>query len=157
MKDNNLNNSKNVDINDIKYKPEGQMTQPVYQLLRNSQNGDFFKLKQLIDEKELDFQGSTLNLALRNLIYSYKPNNPNYFQCFKFLLSKNVDLNYKCLKDNNSTILMKLMKLGEIELIKEFLEDEYIHINAENNIFHTKEEEIEYEITQKEILFTQKD
>ena len=157
MKDNISNNSKNVDNNDIICKPDGQMTLPVYELLKNSQDGDFNKLKQLIDEKEMDFQGSTLNLALRNLIFGFKPNKPNYLKCFKFLLTKNIDLNYKYSKDNNSTILMRLIRLGEIILLKELLENEYIHTNTENIIFHSKEEEIEYEITQKEILFTQKD
>ena len=155
MKDNNINITKNDDINDIKYKPEGQITRSVYELLKNSKNGDFDKLKLLIDEKA--FQGSTLNLALRNLINSFKPNYPSYLKCYKFLLSTNIDLNYKYPKDNNSTILMNLSKLGEIILIKELLEHEYTQVNTVNNIFHTNGEEIEYEIAQKELLFTQKD
>ena len=155
MKDNNLNNTKNVDNNDIKYKPDGQITNSVYELLKNSKYGDFDKLKLLIDEKE--FQGSTLNLALRNLINSFKANNPSYLQCFKFLLSTNIDLNYKYSKDNNSTILMNISKLEEIILMKELLEHECTQVNTVNNILHTKEEEIEYDIAQKELLFTQKD
>ena len=157
MKDNILNNSKNVGSNDIKYKPDGQMTKPVYDLMKNSRDGDFNKLKQLIDEKELDFQGSTLNLALRNLLSSFLVKKPNYFQCFKFLLSNNIDLNYKCPIDNNCTIFMKLAEMRLLILIKELLEGEYILKNAENNIFHKKEEEIEFEMTQKEIFFNQKD
>ena len=75
MKDNNLNNTKNDEYNDLFYKPEGQITKSVYELLKNSKDGNFNDLKQLIDEKE--FQGSTLNLTLRNLIKGFKEQKKN--------------------------------------------------------------------------------
>ena len=104
MKDNNLNNTKNVECSDIYYKPEGQINRSVYELLKSSKEADYNFLKQIIDEKE--FQGSTLNLALRNLIKDYKPEKENYILCLKLLLSTNIDLNYKYPKENNSTLLM---------------------------------------------------
>ena len=159
MKDNILNNTKNVEDNDIKYKFDGPMSQSVHNLLKYSKDGNYDELKKLIEEKE--FQGSTLNLALRNLIVNLgNINNPNYIECFKLLLSTNIDLNYK-FENNNSTILMKLTELQDIEYIKELLdaENKYInkYINQEANKFYNIEEEEIYEMEQKEKFFCQKD
>ena len=110
MKDNNLNNTKNVQNNDIIYKSDGQMSQSVKELFKFSKDGNFNSLKQLIEDKE--FQGSTLNLALRKLITTFNVKKSNYIECFKLLLSTNIDLNYKIPKDN-STILMKLSTMLE--------------------------------------------
>ena len=153
MKDNILNNTKNVQNNDILYKSDGQMSQSVKELITYSKNGDFNKLKHLIEK---EFQGSTLNLALRNLIASTNINKSNYLECFKLLLSTNIDLNYKYPKDN-STILMILSKNLEFVFIKEFLDAQSRRTNQENNKFKTIEEEEKYEIKQKEIFFSQKD
>ena len=154
MKDNILNNTKNVENIEIKYKFDGPMSNSVYELLIYSKYGNFDKLKQLIEEKE--FQGSTLNLALRNLITSITNiNNPNYMECFKLLLSTNIDLNYKF--ENNTTILMQLTEIQEIDFIKEFLDAEGKCINQESNKFHTIEEEESYEMEHKEKFFCQKD
>ena len=155
MRDNNLNNSKNVDYIDIYYKPEGQITKSVYELLKNSKEGDYNNLKKLIDEKE--FQGSTLNLAFRNLIKDYKQEKPNYLQCLKLLLSTNIDLNYKFQKDNNSTILMVVFKKFELYLMKDFLENLHIKINSVNNNYLSNEEKEELEKKKKKIFFSQKD
>ena len=155
MRDNNLNNSKNVDYIDIYYKPEGQITKSVYELLKNSKEGDYNNLKKLIDEKE--FQGSTLNLAFRNLIKDYKQEKPNYLQCLKLLLSTNIDLNYKFQKDNNSTILMVVFKKFELYLMKDFLENLHIKINSVNNNYLSNEEKEELEIKEQKIFFSQKD
>ena len=122
MKDNNLNNTKNDEYNDLFYKPEGQITKSVYELLKNSKDGNFNDLKQLIDEKE--FQGSTLNLALRNLIKGFKEQKKTaYIECFKLLLSTNIDLNYKYAKKNNKTILMMIFRKIDIELMKILIEN----------------------------------
>ena len=154
MKDNILNNTKNVQNNDIIYKSDGQMSQLVKELYNYSRDGNFDKLKQLIEKNE--FQGSTLNIALRNLIASININNSNYLECFKLLLSTNIDLNYKFPKDN-STILMNLSSMLEFELIKELLDAQSKSVNQENNKFQTIEEEEKYEIEQKKIFFSQKD
>ena len=154
MKDNILNNTKNVQNNEIIYKSDGQMSKSVIELFKYSKDGNFNKLKQLIEEKE--FQGSTLNIALRNLINAHNFNESNYIECFKLLLSTNIDLNYKFPKDN-STILMKLSSLLEFDFIKELLDAQSKSINQENNKFQTIEEEEKYEIEQKELFFSQKD
>ena len=155
MKDNNLNNSKNVEHIDIYYKPDGQITKSVYELLKNSKEGDYISLKKLVDEKE--FQGSTLNLAFRNLIKDYKPDKPNYLQCLKLLLSTNIDLNYKFQKDNNSTILMVVFKKFEFYLMKDFLENLPIKINEININYLSNEKKEELEIKELKIFFSQKD
>ena len=154
MKDNILNNTKNVEDNDIKYKFDSLKSKTVNELLTYSKNGDFNKLKQLIEDKA--FQGSTLNLALRKVIASTSNiYNPNYIECFKLLLSTNIDLNYKY--ENNSTILMQITQLQEVKLIKELLKAESKCINQEVNNFHTIEEEEIYEMEHKEKFFCQKD
>ena len=155
MKDNILNNTKNVEYIDIYYKPEGQMTKSVYDLLKSSRDGDYDTLKQLLAEKE--FQGSTLNLALANLIKTFKPGNPSMIQCLKLLLSTNIDLNYKYQKENNSTILMIVFKKFELILIKEFLENLEIKMNSIDNNYLSNEDKEEYEIKEKIIIFSQKD
>ena len=151
MKDNNLNNSKNVEKVNIFYKPDGQMTKYVYELLKNSKEGNYNNLKQLTEE--IEFQGSTLNLALRNLIICIKPENPNHIKCLRLLLSNNIDLNYKYQKENNSTLLMEIFKKYELSLMKEFLEN--IKININNNLSNEEKEKIE--ISEKQMIFTQKD
>ena len=155
MKDNNLNNTKNVECSDIYYKPEGQINRSVYELLKSSKEADYNFLKQIIDEKE--FQGSTLNLALRNLIKDYKPEKENYILCLKLLLSTNIDLNYKYPKENNSTLLMMVFKKFELYLMKDFLENLDIKLNAINNNYLSDEEKEEYEMKEKKIFFSQKD
>ena len=120
MKENNLYNTKNVDNVDIKYKPEGQLNKQVKDLLIKSKEGNFNDLKKLIEK---EFQGSTLNLAARNVINEYKPDRLNYIDCLKLLLSTNIDLNYKYQNDKNSTILMDVMNKMEEKLIKVFLEN----------------------------------
>ena len=152
MKDNNLNISKNVENIDIYYKPEGQMTKPVYELLKDSKEGDYNSLKQLLDEKE--FQESTLNLAFRNLIKELKIEKQNYFKCLKLLLTTNIDLNYKYVKENNNTILMMVFKKFEYVLIKEFLEN--IHFKKNDNYLNNAKME-EDEIKEIEKFFSQKD
>ena len=147
---------KKLDYTDIIYKPDGQLTKPVLDLLLFSLKGDYTNLKELLEEKE--FQDSTLNLALRNLLSRYLNfNNPEYFQAYKYLLSTNIDLNYKFVKDNNSTILMKVAQTGQLIFVKELLESFNNQINSENNKFKTEENEEEYNLIQNEIFFNQKD
>ena len=155
MKDNNLNNTKNVEFIDIYYKPEGQITKPVYDLLKSSRDGDYNNLKKILEEKE--FQGSTLNIALGNLIKEFKPIEPKFFQCLKLLLSTNIDLNYKYQKENNRTILMIIFKKYILLLIKEFLENIEIKINSINHHYLSNEEKEIYEIKEKKVFFSQKD
>ena len=158
MIENNLKNKSNSDDNDIIYKPDNQIKKSVSDLLRFSLNGDYPNLKELLDEK--DFLGSTMNLALRNLLSNnYNNNDPNFLNCYKYLLKSNIDLNFKFTKDNNSTILMKVSKTGQLILMKELLEsfNAQLH-NMENiNKFQTPEEEKEYILIQNEIFLTQKD
>ena len=156
MKDNNnLNYTKNEEYIDIYYKPEGQITKSVYDLLKSSRDGNYNKLKLLLEEKE--FQGSTLNLAFRNLIKEYKPEKTNIIQCLKLLLSTNIDLNYINVKENNNTILMMVFQKFEPILMKEFLENIQIKINSINHHYLSNEEKEKYEMKEKEILFSQKD
>ena len=154
-----VNNLKNSDNNDaILYKPDNQIKKSVSDLLRFSLNGDYPNLKELLDEK--DFLGSTMNLALRNLLSNnFDNNDPNFLNCYKYLLKSNIDLNYKFTKDNNSTILMKVSKTGQLILMKELLESFNAQLcNMENiNKFQTPEEEKEYFLIQNEIFLTQKD
>ena len=155
MKDNNLNNTKNVDNIDILYKPEGQINKQVYELLKNSKEGNYNNLKKLIEK---EFQGSTLNLALRNIIKEFKSEKTNYIECLKLLLTTNIDLNYKYQKENNNTILMMVFNKYEPILMKEFLENLNIKKNSiyDNNNLSNKEKE-EYEIKEMITFFTQKD
>jgi hypothetical protein len=155
MKENNLNNTKNVDNIDILYKPEGRMTGQVHELLKNSKEGNFNNLKKLIEK---EFQGSTLNLALRNIIYEFKQEKTNYIDCLKLLLTTNIDLNYKYQKENNSTILMMIFNKSDNFLMKLFLENLNIKKNSiyDNNNLSNKEKE-EYEIKELINFFTQKD
>ncbi len=153
MKHNNLNNTKNVEYIDIKYKPEGQISKSDFELLKNSKEGDFNNLKQLIKDKE--FQGSMLNLALRNVIEGYKPEKAQYIECLKLLLSTSIDLNYKYQKENNMTILMQVLKKFYFILIKEFLENLFIKKNLSNNNNLSNEER--EELKEKNIFFSQKD
>ena len=158
MIENNSKNTKYSDTSDILYKPDNQITKSVADLLRYSQKGDFIDLKELLDEK--DFLGSTINLALRNLLSNYfNFNDPNYLNAYKYLLSTNIDLNYKFSKDNNSTILMKVAKAGQLILMKELLESFNDQIKNRENInkFQNEDEENEYFLIQQEIFFSQKD
>ena len=155
------NNPKNInysDSNDILYKPDNQIKKSVSDLLLFSLSGDYPNLKELLDEK--DFLGSTMNLALRNLLSNnFNNNEPNFLNCYKYLLKSNIDLNYKFTKDNNSTILMKVSKTGQLILMKELLESFNSQLkNMENmNKFQKPEEEKEYLLIQNEIFLTQKD
>ena len=155
------NNPKNInysDSNDILYKPDNQIKKSVSDLLLFSLSGDYPNLKELLDEK--DFLGSTMNLALRNLLSNnFNNNDPNFLNCYKYLLKSNIDLNYKFTKDNNSTILMKVSKTGQLILMKELLESFNAQLkNMENmNKFQKPEEEKEYSLIQNEIFLTQKD
>jgi len=151
MKENNVNN-KNVENCEITYKPEGQMKKSVYELLRNSKEGNFNDLKKLIDEQE--FQGSTLNLALRNLIQDFKPQT-NYIQCLKLLLSTNIDLFYQYPQEDNNTVLMSIMKKNNIILMKEFLEN--LKLKPANSNHLSNEDKIKLEMIELKNLFCQKD
>lgn len=151
MKENNVNN-KNVENCEITYKPEGQMKKSVYELLRNSKEGNFNDLKKLIDEQE--FQGSTLNLALRNLIQDFKPQT-NYIQCLKLLLSTNIDLFYQYPQEDNNTVLMAIMKKNNIILMKEFLEN--LKLKPANSNHLSNEDKIKLEMIELKNLFCQKD
>ena len=95
------NNPKNInysDSNDILYKPDNQIKKSVSDLLLFSLSGDYPNLKELLDEK--DFLGSTMNLALRNLLSNnFNNNDPNFLNCYKYLLKSNIDLNYKFTKE----------------------------------------------------------
>ena len=158
MTENNQKNTKYLNIPDIIYKPDNQITKSVADLLTFSQKGDYPNLKELLDEK--DFLGSTLNLALRNLLSNYfNFNDPNYLNSYKYLLSSNIDLNFKFAKDNYSTILMKVSKAGQLILMKELLESFEDKIKNRENInnLQTIEEEKQYFLIQQEIFFSQKD
>ena len=151
MKENNVNN-KNVENCEIIYKPEGQMKKSVCELLRNSKEGNFNNLKKLIDEQE--FQGSTLNLALRNLIQDFKLTT-DYIECLKLLLSTNIDLFYKYPQEDNSTVLMAILKKNQNILIKEFLEN--MKLKSANSNHLSNEDKIKLEMLEIKNLFCQKD
>ena len=151
MKENNVNN-KNVENCEIIYKPEGQMKKSVCELLRNSKEGNFNNLKKLIDEQE--FQGSTLNLALRNLIQDFKLTT-DYIECLKLLLSTNIDLFYKYPQEDNSTVLMAILKKNQYILIKEFLEN--MKLKSANSNHLSNEDKIKLEMLEIKNLFCQKD
>ena len=158
MKENIPKNIKYSDTSEIIYKPDNPITKPVADLLSFSQKGDYPKLKELLDEK--DFLDSTLNLALRNLLSNYfNFNDPNYLNSYKYLLSTNIDLNFKFAKDNYSTILMKVSKAGQLILMKELLEsfNDKIKNREDINNFQTVEEEKEFFLIQQELFFSQKD
>ena len=141
MMGNNSKNTKYSDTSVIIYKPDSQMTKSVVDLLKFSLHGDYPNLKELLDEK--DFLDSTLNLALRNLLSNYfNFNDENYLNSYRYLLSTNIDLNFKYAKDNYSTILMKVTHAGQLILMKELLESFYHKIkNGENiNNFQKPEE-----------------
>ena len=127
----------------------------IFRILITSRDGNYNNLKELLEEKE--FQGSTLNLALRNLIKEYKSEKTNYIQCLKLLLSTNIDLNYEYKKENNKTILMMVFQKFEPILIKEFLQNLQLKKNSINNNYLSNEEKEEYEIIEKENFFSQKD
>ena len=145
-------NNKNVENCEIIYKPEGQMKKSVYELLRNSKEGNFNNLKQLIDEQE--FQGSTLNLALRNLIQDFK-SKTDYIECLKLLLSTNIDLFYQYPQENNSTVLMAILNKNESILIKQFLEN--LKLKSTNSNRLSNEDKIKLEMLEIKNLFCQKD
>ena len=151
MKENNVNN-KNVENCEIIYKPEGQIKKTVSELLRNSKEGNFNNLKKLIDEQE--FQGSTLNLALRNLILDFKLTT-NYIQCLKLLLSTNIDLFYQYPQEDNSTVLMAILKKNEYILMKEFLEN--LKLRSANSNHLSNEDKNKLEMLEIKNLFCQKD
>ena len=151
MKENNVNN-KNVENCEIIYKPEGQIKKSVSELLRNSKEGNFNNLKKLIDEQE--FQGSTLNLALRNLIQDFKLTT-NYIQCLKLLLSTNIDLFYQYPQEDNSTVLMAILKKNEYILMKEFLEN--LKLRSANSNHLSNEDKNKLEMLEIKNLFCQKD
>ena len=145
-------NNKNVDNCEIIYKPEGQMKKTVSELLKNSKEGNFNHLKQLIDEQE--FQGSTLNLALRNLIQDFKSTS-NHILCLKLLLSTNIDLFYQYPQEDNNTVFMAICKKNSYTLMKEFLDN--LEIKYVNNNHLSNEDKIELEILEIKHLFCQKD
>ena len=151
MKENNVNN-KNVENCEIIYKPEGQMKKSVCELLRNSKEGNFNNLKKLIDEQE--FQGSTLNLALRNLIQDFKLTT-DYIECLKLLLSTNIDLFYQYPQEDNSTVLMAILKKNEYILMKEFLEN--LKLRSANSNHLSNEDKNKLEMLEIKNLFCQKD
>ena len=151
MKENNVNN-KNVENCEIIYRPEGQMKKSVSDLLKNSKEGNFNKLKELIDEQE--FQGSTLNLALRNLIQDFKLTN-NYIQCLELLLSTNIDLFYQYPQEDNNTVLMAIFEKNQLVLMKKFFEN--LKIKTANNNHLSNEDKIKLEMLEIKNLFCQKD
>ena len=157
MKENNLNNEKNVENKDIYYKQKGEMTKSVFELFKNSKEGNFNNLKKLIDEEE--FQGSILNIALRKVIKEFKQEE-NYIQCIKLLLSSNIDLNYKYSEensDNDITILMMISEKNNFLLLELLLETLQAKIKSNNNNFLSNEEKEKYEILEKQKFFSQKD
>ena len=101
MKEKNQYYSKNVEFIVTFYKPEGNITKQDYELLISSQKRDFNSLTQLFNKTE--FKSPILNCALANLIENFK-NDETFEQCFKLLLSKNINFNYKYSQESNKTI-----------------------------------------------------
>ena len=161
MKDNNLKNNKNViTINDI-YKPEGKVSKTTYELFLNCKKGDY---EQLQESMCLDYQGSTLNLALRNLIQSFKQEKEDYLKCFDLLLDSNIDINYKFPKENDSTLLMSLAKKFDLVALKKILEHSPIINNniLTNHILNSKKQinydnENDEELSYYKNIFFQRD
>ena len=119
MKENNVKKAKNIsNIHNYQYKPEGQITNTVNELFSYSCKGNYKELKKLIYK---DFQGSTLNLALKNLIESFQEKQEDYINCADLLLKSNIDMNYKFPKDNGSTLLITLAKKENFFLLKKIL------------------------------------
>ena len=154
MKEKNQFNTKNETKIISDYKPAGQITEKVRQLIQYSKEGDLFNLNQLLDNYE--FQDSTLNLALRNIIQEYRSSKApeRYIECMKSILNKNIDLKYKYEKENNSTVLMMIFRNPDTNLIQEFLGN--INIRA-NDIYKSNDDKIQFEINEKEKILTQKD
>ena len=155
MKDYYLKNIKNVSaINDI-YKPEGQVKKNVNDLIFYCKKGDYTHLQQSM---RIGYPGSTLNLALRNLIQFFNLKKGDYLKCIDLLLDSNIDMNYKFPKENGSTLLMTLAKKIDLTILKKILEHSpFINNNIFTNLkkknkYNEENEELSY---YENILFQQ--
>ena len=153
MKEKNQYYSKNVEFIVTFYKPEGNITKQDYELLISSQKRDFNSLTQLFNKTE--FKSPILNCALANLIENFK-NDETFEQCFKLLLSKNINFNYKYSQESNKTILMMILsKKNYFNLLKKFLENINARINSIKILPTDKMEE--YQISEIKKIFSNKD
>ena len=151
MKDNYLKNIKNVNETNEIYKPEGQIPKKMYEFLLNCKKGDYAQLQK---SNYKEYESSTLNLALRNLIQSFNQEKDNYLKCFDLLLDSNIDINYKYPKKNNSTLLMTLAKKIDLFILKKILE--HCPINNNNNLtnhYLNSKKQIRYDGEDEELSY----
>ena len=152
MKEKNQYYSKNVEFISPFYKPEGQITNQDYDLLLLSQKGDFNSISQLLNKTE--FKSPILNYAIVNLVQNYKRND-SFIKCFKLLLSKDINFNYKFTQKSNKTLLMIILEKEEFILFKLFLESINDRINSIKILPDDKMEE--YQISEIKKIFSYKD
>ena len=152
MKEKNQYYSKNVEFISPFYKPEGQITNQDYDLLLLSQKGDFNSISQLLNKTE--FKSPILNYAIVNLVQNYKRND-SFIKCFKLLLSKDINYNYKFAQKSNKTLLMIILEKEEFILFKLFLESINDRINSIKILPDDKMEE--YQISEIKKIFSYKD
>ena len=127
MKENNQYYSKNVENKDTIYFPKFQITKQDMELLVYCAKRDFTNLNQLL--RQTEFNNNIIIFALYNLIKFYKEDD-SFYQCFKLLLAKDFDLNYKFSEENNKTIFMLIVEKNIFILFKIFLESIYPKINS---------------------------
>ena len=152
MKEKNQYYSKNVEFFVIFYKPEEQITNQDYDLLLFSQKVDFNSISQLLNKTE--FKSPILNCAIANLVQNFKIND-SFINCFKLLLSKDINFNYKFTQKSNKTLLMIIFEKGEFILIQILLESINSRINSIKILPDDKMEE--YQISEIKKIFSHKD
>ena len=97
-----------------------------------SETGNSKKLKELTEKNIYSTQ--RLNIAFRKLIFKFEFQNPEYEKCIHILMNLNIKINLQ-LPEENSTILMIILKKGDIYLIKTILE--YPRIKDQDNELET--------------------
>ena len=152
MKEKNQYYSKNVEHTVIFFNPEGPIKKKDLELLDCSQNGDFNSLTQLITKRE--YKSEILNCALANMIQNFKQDE-SFYNCFKLLLSTNINFNYKFSQEQNKTLLMKVISKNDIKLLQIFLESIINKIKAIKILPSDKMEE--YQISEIKKIFSQTD
>ncbi len=124
-----MENKENLTSNNIQ---TDKVRECVTNLFFYSENGNSKKLKELIENNIYSTQ--TLNKAFRKLIFKFEFQNPEYEKCIHILMNLNIKINLQLPKEN-STILMTILKKGDIYLIKTILE--YSRTKEQDNEFET--------------------
>ena len=124
-----MENKENLTSNNIQ---TDKVRECVTNLFFYSENGNSKKLKELIENNIYSTQ--TLNKAFRKLIFKFEFQNPEYEKCIHILMNLNIKINLQLPKEN-STILMTILKKGDIYLIKTILE--YSRTKEQDNELET--------------------